>query len=78
MNELEKRTFASLAQSGDGEVIRQYLIRIADEMATKVIENRDTTLDELHGVRLAHGQLKDLADRFIGRDTIKSDAERLD
>lgn len=78
MNEQEKAVFTSLAQSGEGEVIRTYLLKLMDEQVKKLIDDPSCTTELLAGVRYSRSVIQDLADRFIGRATINKDTERFD
>lgn len=66
-NERERHVLASLSQSGEGQVIYEYLGRLADHLRDEVVDDPTATMDDLAGVRMSRKIIQQLQDRFVER-----------
>jgi thymidylate synthase len=75
----EQQVFNSLSQSGEGDVVRKYLERVRQHIASELFENEDSDNTDLEGVRQARKIIDTLSNQFKQRDIItETEPERFD
>ena len=75
MIDLEKRernVFRTLSQSGEGEVLYNYLTRMEQSVLGELIDDKSATLEDVKGARIAREIIGDFKDRLIARDIIST------